>query len=115
MAHFAKIDSNNIVKQVVVVSNDVAITEQDGIDFLKQTHGDRFTWVQTSYNCNFRKQFAGINFVYDEANDIFIAPQPYPSWSLDSNHDWQPPTPKPAMVDYVPWIWDEDTKSWITL
>ena len=78
MAHFAKIDLNNIVKQVEVVSNDVAITEQDGIDFLKQTHGDRFAWVQTSYNCNFRKQFAGVNFVYDEDNDIFIAPQPYP-------------------------------------
>ena len=108
MAHFAKIDSNNIVKQVEVVSNDVAITEQDGIDFLKQTHGDRFTWVQTSYNCNFRKQFAGVNFVYDEANDIFIAPQPYPSWSLDSNHDWQPPIPYPD--DGRQYTWDEVTQ-----
>ena len=111
MAHFAKIDSNNIVKQVVVVSNDVAITEQDGIDFLKQTHGDRFTWVQTSYNCNFRKQFAGVNFVYDEDNDIFIAPQPYPSWSLDSNHDWQPPTLKPDGF----YSWNEETTSWVAV
>tara|TARA_R110000824_G_scaffold67989_1_gene176115 strand:+ start:623 stop:967 length:345 start_codon:yes stop_codon:yes gene_type:complete len=108
MAHFAKIDSNNIVKQVEVVSNDVAIAEKEGIDFLKQTHGDRFTWVQTSYNCNFRKQFAGVNFVYDEANDIFIAPQPYPSWSLDSNHDWQPPIPYPD--DGRQYTWDEVTQ-----
>ena len=76
MAHFAKIDLNNIVKQVEVVSNDVAITEQDGIDFLKQLHGDKFTWVQTSYNGNFRGLYAGIGFVYDEVNDIFISPEP---------------------------------------
>ena len=76
MAHFAKIDVNNIVKQVEVVSNDVATTEQDGIDFLKQLHGDQFRWVQTSYNDSFRGLYAGIGFVYNEANDIFVDPEP---------------------------------------
>ena len=74
MAHFAKIDSNNIVKQVEVVSNDVAITEQAGLYFLKKLHGDKFTWVQTSYNGSFRGQYAGIGFTYDKANDVFVAP-----------------------------------------
>jgi hypothetical protein len=67
------------------------------------------TWVQTSYNHNIRKQYAGIGFTYDADADVFVAPQPFPSWSLDSNHDWQPPTPKPEGN----FVWDEQTTSWI--
>ena len=67
-------------------------------------------WVQTSYNNNIRKQFAGVGFTYDDVNDIFVAPQPYPSWSLDDNSDWQAPTPMPE--DDNMYSWNEDTQSW---
>jgi hypothetical protein len=65
---------------------------------------------RTSYNHNIRKQYAGIGFTYDAVNDVFITPQPYPSWSLDENFDWQPPTPQPALLG---WYWDEDSLSWV--
>ncbi len=101
MAHFAKIDSNNIVTQVIVA-------EQDFIN--SGAVGDSFLWVQTSYNGNFRKQFGGVGYTYDKTNDIFVAPKPYASWTLDSNHDWQPPTAMPS--DGKDYYWDEDTTSW---
>ena len=110
MAHFAKIDQNNIVKQVEVVSDDVAITEQNGIDFLKQLHGEQFTWVQTSYNSNFRKQYAGNGYTYDKVNDVFVQPQTYPSWTKDGNHDWQPPVARPD--DGKAYDWNEGTQAW---
>ena len=91
MAHFAKIE-NNIVTEVLVVHNDL---EYRGADFLANDLGFGGTWVQTSYNNNFRKKYAGIGYTYDAVNDVFIAPQPYPSWSLDENFDWQAPTPRP--------------------
>jgi len=106
MAHFAKIE-NNIVVEVLVVHNDL---EHRGADFLANDLGLGGTWVQTSYNGKIRKQYAGKGFIYDEVNDLFIAPQPYPSWSLDNNFDWQPPTPRP--VDGR-WYWDEQTLSWV--
>ncbi len=106
MAHFAKIE-NNLVTQVLVVDNDL---EYRGADFLSNDLALGGTWIQTSYNNNFRKQFAGIGFTYDEINDVFIAPQPYPSWSLDSDYDWQAPTPMPEGED---WDWDEATLSWV--
>ena len=106
MAHFAKIE-NNIVTEVLVVHNDL---EHKGADFLANDLGLVGTWIQTSYNHNFRKRFAGIGFFYDAINDVFIAPQPYPSWSLDENFDWQPPTPRPEGED---WYWDEDSLSWL--
>ena len=107
MAHFAKIDENNIVTQVLVVDNSV---EHRGADFLANDLGLGGTWIQTSYNNNFRKQYAGVGFTYDSSNDVFIAPQPYPSWSLDENFDWQPPTPQP---EEGKWYWDEDSLSWL--
>ena len=107
MAHFAKIDENNIVTQVLVVDNSV---EHRGADFLANDLGLGGTWIQTSYNNNFRKQYAGVGFTYDSSNDVFIAPQPYPSWSLDENFDWQPPTPRPEEGF---WFWDEDSLSWV--
>ena len=111
MAHFAKIDDNNIVKEVVVVSNDIATTEQAGIDFLNSLYPhNNLTWVQTSYNANFRKNFAGIGSTYDADKDIFIHRKPYPSWTLDSNGDWQPPVDKPT--DGKPYDWNEENQTW---
>ena len=106
MAHFAKIDENNIVEEVLVVDNSL---EHRGEDFLANELGLGGRWIQTSYNNNFRKQYAGIGFTYDETNDVFISIQPYPSWVLDSNFDWQPPIPQTDKDT----IWDEDTLSWI--
>lgn len=106
MAHFARIE-NSIVKEVLVVHNDL---EHRGADFLANDLSLGGTWVQTSYNNNFRKQFAGIGYTYDAINDVFIAPQPFASWSLDQNFDWQPPTPRPKEGI---WRWDEDSLSWL--
>lgn len=105
MAHFARIE-NNLVTEVLVVANDL---EYKGADFLVNDLGLGGTWVQTSYNNNFRKQFAGIGYTYDPVNDVFIQPQPYPSWSLDENFDWQPPTPRPEGIG---WYWNEEELTW---
>lgn len=105
MAHFAQLDSNNKVLRVLVVSND---DEHRGQEFLAEDLGLGGTWIQTSYNNNFRKQFAGKTFSYDQDADVFIAPSPFPSWQLDGNYDWQPPTPRPDGNFY----WDEDTQTW---
>jgi len=115
MAHFAKLDNNDIVTQVLVVNNDVILkadgteSELKGKQFLNATFGQS-KWVQTSYNNNFRKQYAGLGYKYDSTNDVFIAPQPFPSWSLDENFDWQPPTPYPT--DGQVYQWDEDSQTW---
>jgi hypothetical protein len=101
MSHFAKIDKDNIVIQVIVA-------EQDFIN--SGLVGDSFLWVQTSYNHNFKKQFAAIGCTYDKTNDVFIIPQPYPSWTLDASFDWQPPTAKPD--DGKRYEWNEDTQAW---
>jgi hypothetical protein len=107
MAHFAEIDNNNIVVRVLVVDNSI---ENRGADFLANDLGLGGTWIQTSYNNNIRKQYAGIGYTYDAINDVFITPQPYQSWSLDENFDWQPPTPRPNEGN---WYWDEPTLTWI--
>jgi hypothetical protein len=106
MAHFARIDENNIVQEVLVVDNS---QEHRGHEFLANDLGLGGRWIQTSYNNNFRKQYAGIGFTYDEAKDIFVQSQPFPSWTLDENSDWQPPVARPNDLSY----WDEDTLSWI--
>jgi hypothetical protein len=105
MAHFARIE-DNIVTEVLVVHNDL---EHIGADFLANHLGLGGTWIQTSYNNNIRKQYAGIGYFYDSAADVFIAPQPYPSWSLDENFDWQPPTPRPEGIG---WYWNEEELTW---
>lgn len=107
MAHFARIDENNVVTEVVVVHNDL---EHRGADFLANDLGLGGTWIQTSYNNNIRKQFAGIGHTYNPLADVFIKPQPYPSWSLDASFDWQPPIPKPSVGE---WYWDESSVSWV--
>jgi hypothetical protein len=108
MAHFAEIDNNNIVKRVLVVDNS---QQHRGQDFLAVDIGLGGTWVQTSYNHNFKKQFAGVGFTYDPINDVFIAPQPYPSWALNADFDWQAPIPYPDNQDL--YYWDENTLDWI--
>ena len=112
MAHFAKLDDNNIVLEVYVVNNEVLDSnneETSGIEFLTEWSSGYSNWKQTSYNGNMRKQYCGVGFYYDAVNDVFIAPQPYLSWSLDNNFDWQPPTPMPTEGR---WIWNEETLSW---
>lgn len=115
MAHFAKLDENNIVLDVLVVNNDVLLnpdgteSEYKGKVFLNQTFGNA-NWVQTSFNNNFRKQYAGIGYKYDEANDVFIRPKPFDSWVLDLNFDWQPPIIYPS--DNKTYSWNEDDQTW---
>jgi hypothetical protein len=107
MAHFAEIDNNNIVTRVLVVDNSL---EHKGAEFLSNDLNLGGTWIQTSYNNNLRKQFASVGYKYDADADVFIAPQPYPSWSLDDNFDWQPPTPMP---NEGRWNWDEEIGDWV--
>lgn len=116
MAHFAQVE-NGIVVRVLVVSND---DEHRGQDFLNELFGTSDRWIQTSYNNNIRKQFAGQGSSFVEDNPLypmgaFVNRQPFPSWTLDSNLDWQPPTAKPDVTppDYV--YWDEETTSWVTV
>jgi hypothetical protein len=110
MAHFAQLNFKNVVDQVVVVNNDDAPDEASGIAFLNSLFGDG-TWVQTSYNGNIRKNYAGIGYTYDLGRDAFIAPQPYPSWVLNENTClWDSPVPMPTDGLYD---WDESTTSWI--
>ena len=112
MAHFAKLGVGNIVEKVVVVSNDIATTEQAGIDFLKNLYNDQNAqWFQTSYNNKIRKNFAGIGYSYDQARDAFIPPKPYNSWILNEDTcQWEAPVAYPD--DDERYIWNEETKSW---
>jgi hypothetical protein len=115
MAHFAQLDDNNIVTQVIVVANDELLldgveSEVKGILFCKSLFGEDTKWKQTSYNGNFRKNYAGIGYTYDASNDYFYAPQPYPSWTLDADANWQPPVAYPT--DGKMYTWNEATLSW---
>jgi len=102
MAHFAKIDSNNIVTEVIV-------SEKDFIN--SGLVGDEFLWVQTSYNGNFRKNFAGVGDTYDKSKDAFISPKTFASWVLDeSTCQWKAPTTKPS--DGKNYYWDESITNW---
>ena len=119
MAYFAQIDEDGAVLQVIAVSNtdapDPAPTNSEplGQTFIADTLGLSGEWRQTSYNGNFRKQYCGPGFRYDSDADVFISPQPYLSWTLDGNHDWQPPTQMPE--EGGPYTWDEDTLAWVSL
>ena len=118
MAHFAELNDTNTVLQVIVLSNGTCgepelaypDTEPVGRAFIVQTLGLGWNWKQTSYNGNFRKQYAGIGYTYDPIADVFISPQPYPSWTLNENFDWQPPTPMPD--DGTEYVWDEANLIW---
>ena len=103
MSHFAEINSDNIVQRVIVA-------EQNFIN--SGLVGDSFNWVQTSYNGNFRKNYAGKGYTYDKVRDAFIAPQPYPSWTLvEATCQWESPTPMPT--DDKMYTWDEETTNWV--
>lgn len=117
MAHFAQLDQNNIVVQVIVVNNedtkDSIGTENEliGINFCKSLFGPLTIWKQTSYNATIRKNYAGIGFTYDETRDAFIAPKPYASWVLnESTCRWEAPTPMPS--DGKMYSWNEDSQQW---
>ena len=103
MSHFAEINTDNIVQRVIVA-------EQDFIN--SGAVGDSFNWVQTSYNGNFRKNYAGSGYTYDKTRDAFIAPQPYPSWTLvEATCQWEAPVAYPT--DGKMYTWDEDTTNWV--
>jgi len=121
MAHFAKLGTGNKVLRVSVVSNDIATTEQAGIDFLNNLYGTRDVWKQTSYNTKggihlldetpFRKNYAGIGFKYDLSRDAFIPPKPYNSWVLNETTClWEAPVAHPT--DGEKYIWNEETTTW---
>jgi len=121
MAHFAKLGVGNIVERVEVVSNDIATTEQAGIDFLNNLYKTNDIWKQTSYNTSagehllggtpFRKNYAGVGFTYDQTRDAFISPQPFDSWTLnETTCVWESPIPYPN--DNYNYAWNETKKTW---
>jgi hypothetical protein len=119
MAYYAILNENNVVIEVLTgVDENVTQIDTDGT----MVGGSSEAWElwygnlrgktckRTSYNGTIRKRYAGRSFTYDAVNDVFISPQPYLSWSLDENFDWQPPTPMPTEGK---WYWDEDSLSWV--
>lgn len=121
MAHFAKLGTGNIVTAVNVVSNDIATTEQAGVDFLNDLYKTRDVWKQTSYNTKggvhllgetpFRKNYAGIGYTYDQTRDAFIPPKFFDSWILNEDTClWEAPVAYPS--DGKSYEWDESSKSW---
>jgi len=121
MAHFAKLGVGNIVERVAVVSNDIATTEQAGVDFLNNLYNTRDVWKQTSYNTQggvhtlggtpLRKNYANKGYTYDQERDAFIPPKPYPSWTLnESTCRWDSPVAYP--IDENNYRWNETTQQW---
>lgn len=112
MAHFARIENNIVVNTIVVHNNELMVNgvenETKGKEFCHNLLGGE--WIQTSYNGNIRKQYAGIGYTYNPEADVFVQPKPFPSWVLDSNYDWQPPIPMPEEGH---WHWDEESLSWL--
>ena len=120
MAHFAKLDENNVVIEVNVVDNkdvgDLPFPESEtvGIELLNNWAGEVFNWKQTSYNGNFRKNYAGPGFTYNEEFDAFLSPKPFASWKLNKQYwDWEAPVAFPD--DGENHHWDEKNLSWIIL
>jgi hypothetical protein len=102
MSYFAELDENNLVIRVI---------NAESLKWVKSALGGQ--WIKTFDDGSSRKQFASVGFTYDPVNDIFISPQPYPSWSLDSNYDWQAPVSMPD--DNKFYLWDEEAGAWIDL
>ena len=126
MAHFAKIDENNIVTQVIVVANEDTTdtngveVEEIGVAFCKKLLGAETNWKQTSYNNNFRVRYAGTGYLYDAELDAFIAPKPYASWVLvEETADWVSPVgPAPTLTEAQVesrsfYKWDEENLAWV--
>jgi len=118
MASFAKLRVGNIVEQVIVVSNDIATTEQAGVDFINKLYNTRDVWKQTSYNGNIRKNYAGVGFQYDQTRDAFIPPKPFNSWILNEDTcRWEAPVAMPELTqeqidnrNY--YAWNEQILNW---
>lgn len=118
MAHFARLNSQNIVEEVLVVSNEdvnnLSFPESEpvGSAFLNNLFNSDYVWKQTSYNNNFRVRYAGIGFSYSPEYDAFIGFQPFPSWILNTTTlEWESPVPYPS-DDINAYYWDEETVSW---
>ena len=117
MAHFAELDQNNTVLQVIVVNNaDTSVDgheiEAKGIAFCQSLFGADTRWLQTSYTGKIRKRYAGVGYSYDQQRDAFIPPQPYPSWALNAETcDWVAPIPMPNDGDW--YMWDEPNQFWV--
>ena len=118
MAHFAQLDENNKVLQVIVVANEELMengveSEHKGIAFCKTLLGADTNWVQTSYNATIRKNYAGIDFTYDPIADYFFAPSPYPSWVLNADAQWEAPVAIPTdSLENFYYTWNEDSQEW---
>ena len=117
MAHFAKLDENNVVTEVHVVNNEDLLDENNveqesvGVAFLQNLLGSDTTWKQTSYNGSIRKHYAGVGFTYDSTRDAFIPPQPYASWTLNETTClWEAPVAYPT--DSEEYIWNETDQQW---
>ena len=110
MAHYAFLDENNIVTEVITGKDETELI--DGLS-PEEWYGNYRGQVckRTSYNNNIRKQYAGIGFTYNQTADVFVTPQPFQSWSLDSNYDWQAPIERPA--DGKLYSWDESNQVWV--
>jgi hypothetical protein len=126
MAHYAELDINNEVIRVLTACNQDIATHGGELSEEAANYFGTYTpflengvkWVQTSYNNNFRKQYAGIGYIYDTNKDKFIEPQPFASWSLDSNDDWQSPVAYPSITTYGDNVtysisWNEVGQKWI--
>ena len=118
MAHFAQLDETNTVLRVIVVHDDDTASdgveiEAVGIATLKQRYGADTNWVQTSYNRNMRTHYASIGGTYHPERDVFLYAQPFPSWVLTADHNWEAPVPYPD--DGPNYYWDEDSGSWIEI
>jgi len=132
MAHFAKLGAGNIVEQVIVISNDIATTEQSGVDFINKLYNTRDVWKQTSYNTRngkyynnngslgdqskaFRKNFAGVGYTYDQQRDAFIPNKHFQSWVLNEDTcDWEAPVAMPTtqLEDNQYYSWNESIINW---
>ena len=122
MAHFAKLDENNVVIEVNVVHNNELLDsngqelEQKGIDFLINWSGGYTNWKQTSYNGNFRKNYAGVGYTYDASKDAFIPPKPFNSWTLNETTClWESPVPYPSPTNGKMYRWNEDVVNWVEI
>jgi hypothetical protein len=120
MAHYARINENNIVTDVIVIANDI---EENALDFIAKELKLSGTWLQTSYNTRegvhlnggtpFRGNFAGVGYIYDQAADAFIPPKPGANWKIDyTKYVWNPPIPQPEEVEGYVWRWSEVNQEW---
>ena len=124
MAHFAQIGIDNVVLRVDVVRNEDILdengneSEEMGIQYLKSVHGPLTNWLQTSYNSKFRFRYAGPGMVYNNQYDVFLLPQPYQSWTLNTEtFEWEPPIPEPELTEEQIesgsyYEWNEETQEW---